>query len=581
MNFSVCLIARNEEKTLPRLLASLEEFRQRGGEIILVDTGSTDKTVEVARSLGAAVTAVGDRFRIHITEEIAEAVNKMFLVNEEGDKVILKAGESLFDYSSARNFAAYLASNDMIAMPDCDEAYTKLDLDKVQEAINSGVEQIQYNFVFSHDEFGNPVIEFMHSKFYDRRKLKWTGIIHEVLTGQARSQFFGPKIIKLEHWQNHETNRSGYLRGLALDCFRNPANDRNCHYLGRELVWSGRPRSAIKELERHIKMNAWQPERSQSAIYIGEAYLALGDEEQAVEWWERAYNIESKRREPLVRLAEHYWRKGDPQRVAAYANASLTILQDGFYANNAAHYRQVPHELLYWALWQLGDIEGSREHWKKALEFMPLSPKYLHDQRFYENLPVISILLPTLGRPDGLEKAKKSIENLIYPKELIELIVEDGTDSVPTKIDRMYKQCRGEYIVFASNDVEFTPESLMVALNYSRKFKKGLVSFNTGTLIPDKGNICEHFLISRDLVERIGGEIFCTRMNHLGVDNLLWAKCDKLNEAGRCEDAVVLHKHFSTGKSEFDWVYKKAYSLKDQDHAILKEELAKLEVSYG
>ena len=43
--FSVTLIAKNEERSLPSLLASLSEFRARGGEILLVDTGSTDKTV--------------------------------------------------------------------------------------------------------------------------------------------------------------------------------------------------------------------------------------------------------------------------------------------------------------------------------------------------------------------------------------------------------------------------------------------------------------------------------------------------------------------------------------------------------
>jgi tetratricopeptide (TPR) repeat protein len=49
---SVCFIARNEEKNLPRALASV---RGVAGQIIVADTGSTDRTVEVAKESGATV----------------------------------------------------------------------------------------------------------------------------------------------------------------------------------------------------------------------------------------------------------------------------------------------------------------------------------------------------------------------------------------------------------------------------------------------------------------------------------------------------------------------------------------------
>jgi hypothetical protein len=49
---SVCLIARNEEKSLPRALASV---RGIADETVVVDTGSTDRTVELAKEMGAAV----------------------------------------------------------------------------------------------------------------------------------------------------------------------------------------------------------------------------------------------------------------------------------------------------------------------------------------------------------------------------------------------------------------------------------------------------------------------------------------------------------------------------------------------
>src|ERR1039458_10114605 len=133
VNFSVVLIARNEFKTLPKLIKSLEEFQQKDGEIILLDTGSTDNTPEIARSLGCKVTEVGNKFLTVIDEDFAQKINEHFIVDNE--LPIVTIGDKLFDYSAARNFAASLASNDMCAMPDCDEAYTKLNLDVVSKVI--------------------------------------------------------------------------------------------------------------------------------------------------------------------------------------------------------------------------------------------------------------------------------------------------------------------------------------------------------------------------------------------------------------------------------------------------------------
>ena len=49
MNFSVVMIAKNEVKTLPRMFRSLREFQARGGKIVILDTGSTDGTLEILK----------------------------------------------------------------------------------------------------------------------------------------------------------------------------------------------------------------------------------------------------------------------------------------------------------------------------------------------------------------------------------------------------------------------------------------------------------------------------------------------------------------------------------------------------
>jgi len=51
-SITLCAIARNEAELLPRMLASVQEFVD---EMVVVDTGSTDETVAIARSFGARV----------------------------------------------------------------------------------------------------------------------------------------------------------------------------------------------------------------------------------------------------------------------------------------------------------------------------------------------------------------------------------------------------------------------------------------------------------------------------------------------------------------------------------------------
>jgi hypothetical protein len=49
----------------------------------------------------------------------------------------VKSGDSLFDFASARNYIAQFAKNDMLATPDCDEIYTRFDIAKINNAIDS------------------------------------------------------------------------------------------------------------------------------------------------------------------------------------------------------------------------------------------------------------------------------------------------------------------------------------------------------------------------------------------------------------------------------------------------------------
>jgi len=380
------MIAKNEAKTLPRCMESLKEFRERGGEVVLVDTGSTDGTADIARSFGCKVTEVGEKFIKVIDEELANKINERFLV--EGEPVILKAGNRLFNFAAARNYATSLATNNMICTLDADEAYSVLNIDRINELIEAGYGQFEYQFVYAHDSYGRPSIQFVQSKFFDKTRIQWGGIVHEVLSGEAMRLLVGTDIIYLEHWQiPGGEHRSNYLVGLGLDCFENPDKDRQSHYFARELMWTGHPKSALKEFERHITMNGWQAERAQSMIFMGDCYGMMNAPEKQVEWYHKAFHLDPARREALIKLTRFYKLNNKPAMVLHYAKMSLDIPWTDYYANDKAMYEQEPHEHLYWAYGWLGDIPKARKHLLKCLDYLPGYPVYLRDFAYYFDYP--------------------------------------------------------------------------------------------------------------------------------------------------------------------------------------------------
>src|SRR5206468_875336 len=136
----------------------------------------------------------------------------------------------------------------------------------------------------------------------------------------------------------------------------------------------------------------------------------------------------------------------------------------------------------------------------------------------------------------------------------------------------------GEYVVYAANDTVLDPDCIQAAYLASVRQNKALVSFHDGPVYGDEGNICTHFLIRKDWIQTIDGEIFDTQYHHCCVDNLLWAKAKKANQAMRCEAAKFVHNHFSNG-AEMDEVYKKGWAHVEEDRARLKVDLAKLYAS--
>ena len=123
MNLSVVIIAFNEEANLGRTLASVQPLVADGkGEIIVVDSGSTDRTVEIAKSFGAKVFVEEWKgFAAQKNSAIDKATGDWILsldADEEVDSQLQQALHELFETLHRLSALGNQEDNHSLSVPD-------------------------------------------------------------------------------------------------------------------------------------------------------------------------------------------------------------------------------------------------------------------------------------------------------------------------------------------------------------------------------------------------------------------------------------------------------------------------------
>ena len=368
--FSIVVLTRDEERSIPRLFYLLEDFLDRGGELLVLDSGSTDRTVEIAKLRGCRVVELKASFDLTLDPTQAAAIEQRFAKGKEGP--LVEPGQRLFNFGAAREHAAQLATHSFVFQLDASDQLSAFDIDALNQWIESkNVARFEYE-----QAYGN--VRLRISRFYDRNRYHWEGRVHEILFASAGSApaappatiTCDPKQLFVHHVQNNK--QRNYLAGLALQVMEHPDKPRWWHYLGRELVYDQHYQSALAVLEKHAAMEtAWPPERSQTFCFMASCHLALRNFEEAITCCRRAVEIDPARREPLFLLATAYSRSGEFDRAVDCARKALTIPRTSAYPEMEANYTWRPHSLLYWNLFWAGRRAEAREHWDIFLSMVP------------------------------------------------------------------------------------------------------------------------------------------------------------------------------------------------------------------
>lgn len=272
MKIAVYAIAKNEEHHVARFMSCLKD---EADAVYVLDTGSTDRTVELLREAGAIVEVkVVDPWRFDV----------------------------------ARNLSLDMVPTDfdVCVSIDLDEILTPGWRQAIENAWTENTTNLHYNYVWSHNADGTPAVSFWISKIHRRHGFHWIHPVHEIIDLiEGEPIVTRCDALEVHHYQDKSKDRKSYLPLLELAVKEAPENDRNSHYLAREYMMFNRPEDAIPEFQRHLTLKSaiWDVERAASMRYLARCYLRLKKFYEAKQWALKACAETPFEREPWWELA--------------------------------------------------------------------------------------------------------------------------------------------------------------------------------------------------------------------------------------------------------------------------------------
>ncbi len=356
MKYKICVyaIAKNEEKFIDRWFNSVKE----ADYIYVLDTGSTDNTVDKLKELGVVVN----------------------------QKII-----DPWRFDVARNEALKMVKDDVdiCVSIDLDEVLLPGWKDELGKIWDENVTRLHYTYNWSLDDNNRPIISFYSDKIHKRNCYEWIHPVHEVLNyiGDSKEIIKTTNNITINHFPDKNKSRSGYLPLLELSVEENPTDDRNMHYLGREYMFYERWNDCIDTLIKHLNLKTatWKDERSASMRFIARSYKKLKRYDEAKMWLDKAMKETPYLRDPYVERALLEYELNNLNETEKYCIEALKIkTHEKTYINERFSWDETIYDLLSIVKYNKKDYDKSLYYINKALEINPNNKRILKNKELIE-----------------------------------------------------------------------------------------------------------------------------------------------------------------------------------------------------
>ena len=354
-SISLCMIAKNEEAFLEQCLNSVKDVVD---EIIVVDTGSTDRTKEIAKKFNAKI------FDFKWAD----------------------------DFSAARNESIKHAAKDWMLVLDADEVLDEEGLKQIKELVNDKENDaflfLQKNYTndasiagFANEEHKNSnktyagwYGSFIARLFRNKKGYRFEGTVHELAEPSIESKKgkIAATNIALHHYGNTDSITMKKKRQYYLELCKKKVNQKQSIVSERdELTRMSRASSyyelgvlyrendnfddAVKSFKKAIGMN---PKHSMALYELGIIYERQKDYDEAIKNYTESLRIKENS-EAFQNLGVCYLKKGmfkeayanlvkamllNPNKYTIYNNLGAVLEKIGNY-NNAVQMLEIATKL--------------------------------------------------------------------------------------------------------------------------------------------------------------------------------------------------------------------------------------------
>ena len=356
VTISLCMIVKNEEMHIARCLDSVAGLVD---EIIVVDTGSVDRTAEIASAYTAKVYS--------------------YLWND--------------NFSDARNYSFSKATMDYCMWIDADDILQETEKDKylqLKQTLSSDVDIVMMKYNTSFDEAGNPSFSYFRERWIRNcSQYRWLGPVHEVITPSGNIVYSDiaichKKINSGDPYRNLNIYQKVLAEGKTLE-------PRQQYYYGRELYYHKQYQEAVSVLEKFLLLEeGWVENRIEACSICASCYYYLGQEQSALNTLLRSMSFDLPRAELCCEIGKYFLEHGS-YHIAAYWYETALSRPKNEYASGFVLpdcYDYVPLLQLCVCYDKIGDKKKAKEYNERAGACKPYSKAYLYNKQYFDDLKI-------------------------------------------------------------------------------------------------------------------------------------------------------------------------------------------------
>lgn len=297
---SVCMIVKDEEAVLERCLTCVNQFAD---EVIVVDTGSVDKSIAIAKAMGAKVFSYvwGN------------------------------------DFSKARNYALDQASKKYVMWIDADDVVFKQDIEKInvlKQELDESIDIVMMKYHTALDEFKRPIYSYYRERIVkNNQDNRFVGFVHEVMHLKGNIVY---KDIAITHQkmaiQSSDRNLKMFEKRIADGFILSP---REVFYYARELYYHQAYREAYDMFEGFLNdQQGWVENNIDACELMGFCAYAMDQEHLALACFFRSFVYDLPRGELCCDIGLHFFDRQDFHRAIYWYEqarlAKMNLASGGF-----------------------------------------------------------------------------------------------------------------------------------------------------------------------------------------------------------------------------------------------------------